>query len=312
MISQLKTAIGLFDGGATVKGDVILNGDNAKWKKLANSMRMLMALRLSKRYPGASDYAVTEFKAVLADGAGSIETNVDNFTIVYPGGSFKHPWYNTYDGRKDYGESKTMTDLMALLNDGRQAAFGSSSVGVPYGWTRAKAEAWTSANVTWAKVLADNKRLENSPCVIIGAATVLLARAEAADRGWTTENVQQKYEAGIKASFGQWGLADPPASYLTSTNVALGTTGTGANLKQIATQRYIATYPDGLQGWSEWRRTGFPVLTPAVDAVSSSKQIPRRYIYGNNEYNLTEEALKTAIASLKGGDTMEAKIWWDK
>jgi hypothetical protein len=312
LISELKTAVGLFDGGAAVKGDIVFNGNATKWKKTANSMRMLMALRLSKRYPGASDYAATEFKAALADAAGSIESNSDNFVVKYPGGNFKQPWYAIYDGRKDFGESATMTDLMADLNDGRQAAFGSSNVGVPYGWTRSKIEAWTSANPSWAKVLADNLRPDNGSIVVIGAAQVLLARAEAADRGWTTENVQSRYEAGIKASFAQWGVGEPAANYFTNADVALGATGTGGNLRQIATQRYIATYPDGIQGWSEWRRTGYPVLTPAPDATNSSKQIPRRYMYGNNEYNLTGEALKTAIASLDGGDTMDSKIWWDK
>ena len=71
-----------------------------------------MALRLSKVYPTASDYAATQFKAALADGAGSIATNADNFTLVYPGGNFKNPYYNMYDGRKDYGESETMTTCL--------------------------------------------------------------------------------------------------------------------------------------------------------------------------------------------------------
>jgi hypothetical protein len=312
IIVDLKAAVDLFDGGAPVKGDIVFNGDAAKWKKTANSLRMLMALRLSKRYAGPSDYAATEFKAALAHAAGSVESNSDNFVINYAGGTFKFPYYAMYDGRKDFGESETMTTLMGDLNDGRQAAFGSSNVGVPYGWTRAKAEAWTGNNANWAKVLADSYRPDNGSLLVVGAAQVLLARAEAADRGWTTENVQAKYEAGIKASFAQWKVATPPANYFTNAKVALGATGTGANLKQIATQRYIATYPDGMQGWSEWRRTGFPELTPAVDAVNSSKKIPRRFVYGNNEYNLTGEALESAIASLEGGDTMDAKIWWDK
>ena len=312
LIADLKSAVDMFDGGAAVKGDIIFNGDAAKWKKTANSLRMLMALRLSKRYPGATDYAATEFKAALAHSAGSIESNSDNFAVAYAGGTFKNPFYALYDGRKDFGESETMTTLMGDLNDGRQAAFGSSNVGVPYGWTRSKIEGWTGNNANWAKVLADAYRLDNSSVVVVGAAQVLLARAEAADRGWTSENVQAKYEAGIKASFAQWKVAAPADNYFTNADVALGATGTGANLKQIATQRYIATYPDGLQGWSEWRRTGYPELTPAEDATNSSGEIPRRYIYGNNEYNLTGEALQSAIASLEGGDTMDAKIWWDK
>ena len=312
LIGELKAAVDKFDGGAAVKGDIIFSGDAAKWKKTANSIRVLMALRLSKRYPGASDYAATELKAALAHAAGTIESNADNFMVKYAGGTFKQPWYATYDGRKDFGESKTMVDLLVSLSDKRQSVLGSSAKGVPYGWTRAKIEAWTSSNPDWSRILIDALRPDNGSIVIVGAAQVLLARAEAADRGWTTENVQQKYEAGIKASFAQWGVAEPEASYFAQANVTLGATGTNGNLKQIATQRYLATYPDGVQGWSEWRRTGYPVLTPAPDATNSSKQIPRRYTYGNAEYNLTGEALKEAISRLDGGDTMDAKIWWDK
>ncbi len=114
MIAELTDAIAKFDAGAAVKGDIVYSGDITKWKKLANSMRMLMSLRLSKVYPSATDYAATQFKAALADGAGSIATNADNFTLVYPGGNFKNPYYNMYDGRKDYGESETMTTPKGL------------------------------------------------------------------------------------------------------------------------------------------------------------------------------------------------------
>src|SRR4030095_3481322 len=279
-ISELTAAIAQFNTTSVITGDIIFSGDIAKWKKTANSLRMLMALRLSKKYPGASDYAATQFKAALADAAGSIAANADNFTIKYPGGSFKNNWYNTYDGRKDFGESATMTTLMGSFSDGRQSAFGgatedysaanwdqTSNIGVPYGWTRAKVDPWTAANPTWARVLRGDLRQQDDPLVIVSASQVLLARAEAADRGWTTENAATMLQNGVNASFSQWGVAAPPASYFTQTGVVFTSpTGTGANLKQIATQRYIATYPNGLQGWSEWRRTGFPVLTPAPDA----------------------------------------------
>jgi hypothetical protein len=278
---------------------------------------MLMALRLSKVYTGASDYAATQFKAALADGSGSIAANADNFALLYPGGNFKNPHYSRYDGRKDYGESQTMTDMLSSLsNDPRQSAFGAtvngapSSKGVPYGRVRSFIDPWCGSNPDYCYVLAPSRRLETSPLPIIHAAAVLLARAEAADRGWTTENTANLYTAGITASFEQWGVGTPAAGYLSNANVALGAAGT--NLKQIATQQWIAFYPDGWQGWSNWRRTNFPALLPAPDATNSPKVIPRRYMYGTGDYSLTKEAVTAAAARITGGDKMDSRVWWDK
>jgi hypothetical protein len=329
-IAELTAAIAQFNTTSAIQGDIVYGGDVAKWKKFANSLRMLMALRLSKKYPGASDYAATQFKAALADAGGSIATNADNFTVVFRNAipDFKNPWYNTYDGRKDFGESATMTALMSSFGDARQSVFGGaaetqdkslsiwddpSSTGVPYGWTRGKVDPWTQANPTWARVLRGDYREEGDDLVVVAASQVLLARAEAADRGWTTENAATLLINGVNASFEQWGVALPAASYFTQAGVAFtAPTGTGGNLRQIATQRYIATYPNGLQGWSEWRRTGFPVLTPAPDAINPSKQIPRRYTYGQGEYGTNATEVKAKAAAMPGGDTQDSKVWWDQ
>lgn len=322
MIAEITDAVAKFDGSA-ILGDVVYNGDVSKWKKFGNSLRMLMSLRLSKVYPGPSDYAATQFKAALADAGGSIATNADNFVVDYPGGAaFRNPWYNTYDGRKDYAESKTMTDTLNAFGDTRATVYGgsseaagstgSSTVGFPYGLKKSSAEAFASANPTWARILRGDLREEGDPQVVVSAASVLLARAEAADRGWTSENVTTLYQAGITASFEQWGLS-VPGGYFTKANVQLPAAGgTGANIKPIAIQQWIAYYPDGLQAWSNWRRTGYPALTPAPDAVNSSKQIPRRYTYPTTAYGLNGANVKEAVSRLAGGDTQDARIWWDK
>lgn len=322
MLSTLAEAVDQFDNASIITGDVIYGGDEAKWKKLANSLRMMMALRLSERFPSPSGYAATEFKAALNHPAGYISSNDDNFTLDYPGGSYRNAWYEVYNGRKDFGESKTMTDLMSALSDGRQEVFGGSSelpgefgesdAGVPYGWTKGKVEAWTASNPTWARVLRGDFREEGDPVVILGAAHVTLARAEAADYGWTSENPATLLQQGVTLSFEQWGLPAPPASYFTQSAVALtAPAGTGANLQKIAIQRFIATYPDGLQGWSIWRKTGYPALTPAPDATNTSKQIPRRYTYGQNEYGTNPEETKLAADAISGGDSQDSRVWWD-
>lgn len=295
----------LTNSGSPILGDVIFNGNITKWKKLANSIRVLMALRLSKRYPSASDYAATQLKAALSEGV--IENNDDNFLIPYPGGSFKCNYWLMYDGRKDYGESATMVSLLSSINDGRLNVFGSSGIGVPYGRTRDYITNWTTSNPNWAYVLHPDYRTESSPVFIVTAAHVWLARAEAAQLNWTTENVSDCYINGIKASFNQWGLGDPSNIYLLG--VALPGTNNG-NLQKIWTQQYIAFYPNGHHGWANWRRTGYPPLTPAPDATNGGV-IPRRFIYGDTEYSLNKSAVEEAASRITGGDTEKSRVWWD-
>ena len=320
LIKELTEAIVQFKSGSPVKGDIAYNGDINKWKKLANSLRMLMSLNLSKQYPGNSEYAATQFKAALADPSGSISDNADNFKLVYPGGSgWRNPFYDMYNGSKYQGESATMTSILidTIGSDLRQSVFGAditgaySTLGVPYGRERSYIDPWCQQHPTWCLILAPSYRTETSPLYLINAASVILARAEAADRGWTTENTSALYRAGITTSFTQWGLAAPGADYFTKPKVALGTTG--KNLKQIALQQYLAFFPDGLHGWNTWRRTGYPVLMPAPDATNYPKVIPRRYGYGSEDYSLNVQGVAEAVARLgTNGDKMDSRVWWDK
>jgi len=325
LIKELTEAVAQFTTGAAIKGDIAYNGDIAKWKKLANSMRMLMSLRLSKQYTGASDYAATQFKAALADPAGHIQTNADNFKLDYPGGNFRNPYYNMYDGRKDYGLSATMTTLLATLTgDSRGTVFGATStgapsnLGVPYGLKRETITAWTNQNPNYAYVFNPAYREQTDPIFIVKASSVLLARAEAADRGWTSEtaNTEVLYGAGIIASFTQWGLNAPDAAYLSAANVALTPPfGSGGNIAKIGLQQWVAYFPDGIQGWSNWRRINIPALLPAPDATNDPKEIPRRYRYGTTDYSLTKVGVDEAVARILPagvGDQMNGRVWWDK
>lgn len=310
LVKELKEANAQFQPtAAKVLGDIIYGGDIAKWQKFANSLRMLITLRTSKIYPGPTEFAATEFKAAFQDAQGYIATNSDNFTIKYPGtvAAFSNPWWALYNGRTDYAESKLMTDLTASLSDPRQAAFGSSTTGFPYGLTRDQAVAF---GTSYATIMAANKRDRSSPLVVIGASDVLLAIAEAAQRGWVSATVATFYQNAIAENWAEWGVTGNLSTYMSNASVAL--TSTAADLQKIQLQQYISFYPDGVQAWSNWRRTGVPALTPTPNAIGSSKQIPRRYTYGPNEYNLNSASVKEAVNRLNGGDTPDARVWWDK
>lgn len=323
LLKELKEAVAQFDLGNYVKGDILYNPNNVaynttanpvtvqttKWKKLANSLRMLIALRMSKVYPNAGQLAATEFSAALADAAGRIEANTDNAVLGYAGSAagFSHPLYVSYvtNKRRDDAESKTMTDTLSAYGDPRIASYGTNAKGFPYGLDRPHA-----VTVSGYALIGKGSAIPSTePLTIVNAATVWFARAEAAQRGWTTEVAATAYTNGVTASFTQYNYTTTQvATYLAQPGVAFGTD----NLRKIATQRWIAMYPDGFQAWAEWRRTGFPVLTPSIYATNTGGQIPRRYVYGTDEYSYNNANVTAAAAAITGGDKQDSKVWWDK
>lgn len=83
---ELKDAgAALAAGGDKITGDVIYNGDVAKWKKLANSLRLRFAMRISKVAP---EKARQEFEDALAADGGVFAGNEDDALIKYMDISF--------------------------------------------------------------------------------------------------------------------------------------------------------------------------------------------------------------------------------
>lgn len=334
MLSDLTAAVNGFDDGAPVKGDFIYDGNVDQWKKLGNSLRMLISLRMSKRYPNPGQLAATEFAAAANDPAGAIESNADNFAVYYTGASTDetNPFYSALNGRKDYAFSLTMGDILNNMNDPRRNAFGSAGAEFPYGLPREQAVAFdASVGGNYSKPFATSKVTATSPVFIIPAAYVLLAKAEAAQRGWISGSAESFYNDGVRASFEQWGVTGADAYLADAANFNSGGGGgsqigvdpafpsvpgsdanTSTPLQRIQLQRYIASFGDGLQAWSEWRRTGVPNLKPTTYATNNPKEIPRRLTYGTSEYALNPDKVEEAAGRLQGGDVMNARMWWDQ
>jgi hypothetical protein len=339
MFKELREAADQFDNNTQVpamKGDIIYSGDRDKWKKFANSLRLLMAVRLSKKYPNPTDFPALEAADAVAHPAGLIEDNADNFTLSYPGGVYSNP----LSVQNQSGVSKTFTDLMTGMSDARMNAFGAqaflgaasnspSSLGIPFGVNNVDGNAFVAANTTWARILLGTHRQTNSPFVMISAANVLLARAEAAEREWVFGYTpEDDYVSGILRSFEQWGVpftSPNNAAYETGTGVAQigvnvynsidpsSSATTTSKLERIHLQQYIAWYPLGFRGWCEWRRTGIPKLQPTRFNLNSNNGIPRRYAYSQAQYNTNRTNVLDAVSKLPGGeDTQENRVWWDQ
>ncbi len=273
-------------------------------------MRLLISLRLSKVN---ATLAQSEFNSALSHSAGVIQNNSDNASLVFPGIAYNHPLYQYYNitQRDDYAVCKTLSDFLNANGDLRVNSFGTSNVGFPYGLTRDNAVAFANANTNYARILHASQRTASSPVNVLSASQIYLARAEAAQKGWTTENVATMYSTGIQRSWEEWGVytAGAFSSYMSQPAVDLA--GSGIVLSKIQMQQWIAFYPNWTQGWSNWRRTGVPSLTAAP---GTGLPIPRRIPYGPNDYNFNLTNVQAAASQYTVGgqaDSQNGKVWWD-
>ena len=90
----------------------------------------------------------------------------------------------------------------------------------------------------------------------------------------------------------------------------------GNELERIITQKWIALFPNGMEAWAEFRRTGYPRLFPIVEpsqdpTIDKNVQI-RRMVFPKLEYANNAGAVNAAVRLLGGSDNGGTKLWWDK
>ncbi|WP_158859859.1 SusD/RagB family nutrient-binding outer membrane lipoprotein [Lunatibacter salilacus] len=305
LINELKEAVAQMDGGPVVQGDFLMEGDMERWAQFANSLRLTLALRMSEVEP---QVAQTEFAAAYQ--AGILEA--DLLYPYLPETNNQNPWYARFITRVDYVASNTMVDFMEPLNDPRLGVYSDPAaetgtiVGMPYGISNAVAGEITNDEVSY---LGTATREQSSELPIMTVAQLMFSLAEGAQRDWISGDAADFYNQGIEASFRQWGVFDQASydAYIAQPEVAYNP---AAAMETIHQQKWAALFLQGTESWSEWRRTGFPVLAPAVDAVNESRQIPRRHGYPVTERDLNSTNYNAAVAR-QGADNLDTKVWWD-
>jgi hypothetical protein len=149
------------------------------------------------------------------------------------------------------------------------------------------------------------------PGVILSNAQVQFLLAEAANEGYITGGVvdaQDYYFKGITANFEFNGIGGLANAYIGQSNI--GFAGQVVGRQKIAEQSWIALFGQGFEAWTEYRRTGFPVLSAVANAAPGITVVPTRLYFNSLEVSLNKANYDAAVSTLVGGDNLTSRLWW--
>ncbi len=282
---KLAKPSGLTEPGSD---DFIYKGNLSKWTKFGHALKARLYLHKSKR--DASNYG-----KALAEVNMSFSAAVDEARYYYPGGTGSAPMQQFAGARGDASGGLGYANIAASFKDTLRLR--------------------TFCNILDAAVLqpsgavaadfqdnfpdADNHPYftANQALALISYAELMFIKAECLIKtGGSDTDVRAALKAGIDASFVYTGHTSSDANDYTAQPNVLGGSAT-ITVQDVVTQKYLALFCEP-EVFTDWRRTGFPALT----SNSSSKPIPRRFYYPQNESDLNPN---TPAA------TLSDRVWWD-
>lgn len=329
-VAELRQAIGqLSVGNGENPGsfDGIYEGDIENWKRLGNSMLLRVGMRMSEANPTMAQQIVSE-----AISGGIISSFDEQAYITFDGSMPDGPVasgigevFNDFGvGGGGFSLSDELLDRLQGNNDPREAVIAvtynadgsvNTDVGVGQHVGRVNGRDYPEFYAQ-AQPNHDVMVAYDSPILYFTHAEAEFTRAEAIVRGWATGDAQEAYENGVRAACKQLGLY-PRSTEIMDAQIDELLTQSGvawndANaMDLINTQKWIALLFDGFEAYANYRRTGFPAITPGETAGESNGQVPGRLRYPTSEQLTNEANYNTAVGRLNGGDVITSSVWWD-
>ncbi len=281
--------------------DLLYGGDMASWKKFGASLQLKLGMRLA-------DVNSTLASSLVSDAVsnGVFESNADNASFAYTTSEpYVNPTYNYFVTDKrasDYIAADFFVDLLIDYNDPRISYFFDDNIEAGYvgGAYGGVGNAYSAYSHVSSTIVAPDY-----PSILMDYTAVSFYLAEAVERGFISGDAEEFYIDGITSSFDYWGLSTADlTTYLTEADVVYDS----ANYKEkIGIQKYIGSFNQGHEAWTEARRLDFPVL---VAAASNNRPNPKRLLYPTSE-PLINATNYNAAASAIGGDELATKLFWD-
>ncbi|MFA8433035.1 MAG: SusD/RagB family nutrient-binding outer membrane lipoprotein [Marinifilaceae bacterium] len=315
--------------------DLIYDGDAFQWRKFGNSLRLRLAMRISNANPAK---AQAEVQAAVNGPGGLLSSNDDVVKVPM----WSKGWYDYLQQMawnwNNIRMSKTFSNYMynqsSVDEDPRAPIWFAYQVeGEPVSKEDAGFDRYEGienghnlvppkADENYATINLEGGYIDfvgdgaedDMYCPVMFYSEVKFLLAEAALRGWVSGDANTLYKEGVQASMDYVGVSgDDATAYIDGLSNLSGSSE--AQLKKVITQKWIANFPNGVEGWADFRRTDYPDLSLPFDGVSGSASVAsgtwvKRVRYPDNEHLQNEANMPSALNTLDN-DRMDRKVWWD-
>lgn len=308
LLSDLERANSLYDHtiGMAYGTDLLFNNNSKLWQKFTNSLKLRLLLRISDVRPNAYQ----EMVAMIADPVKypiieqQSEAAVFNVTGVTPNLS---PWSRALDFSSAHSSGEFFIETLNALNDPRRPVYVTEAhsngaaigyKGITSGYDDQNAFQYSPSYMNNLQVVA--------PMIIpiLPYAEVEFIKAELAQKGYLSTDAEQHYKNGIRSAIQLWTKNAVSDDYFNAPLAAYD-----GSLERIMLHKYLALYFTDYQQWSEYRRTGYPVL-PVTTSMLNDGKMPSRLLYPSDQDIYNPENYKKGSESM-GGDNINVKVWWD-
>ncbi|GEO19988.1 hypothetical protein CQA01_05220 [Cyclobacterium qasimii] len=338
ILNDLEAAVQGLDASKDAIGqEVMYSGNVEQWRRLANSLLLRAGMRLSKVDPtAAASYAS---KAV----SGGLMMSNDDNAVVRHNADYRNNVGTSINGGQGpfYYLDQDFVDFLQANNDPRLTSIGvryigalsgndqveananrdfDAQVGMPQGYDNTTiipivAEAGLTSLFDYTQLDRSRMGSPEAPNFLVTYSQTLLLWAEAAFRGWAPGDAEQLYQDGIRAHMEQmalWGSNTAISANDIDAYIAAHPLEAGKELELINTQYWVSSFLNGHEAWSNFRRSGYPLVNPNPFTGSDlkSEDFIRRLTYPDAELTVNKANIDIATSRM-GPDILDTRVWWD-
>jgi hypothetical protein len=343
LLKEVSEAVVALDESKAIENDEpFYAGNIPKWKKLGNSLLLRLGMRFTKIDLNKSQHYVT--MATNPVNGGVMNSNEDNAYLKF-NATYLNPNTTIFNGgeRANFYLGKPFVDYLKGTNDPRLKVIAvkyetpanplqtvgaadtdpENQNGMPYGYNEGTISTAPdfpgTIGAAWKYSQINRSTLGkiDAPHFFITYSQTQLLLAEAAVRGWFQDDPETLYNNGVKGHMDQMEIYDAAATipsedqeeYLTNNSF----NPTNA-LEQINTQYWVSSFLNGPEVWANFRRSGYPVLTPnpypSADPEVKGGFI-HRLIYPARERSVNLVNYLEAVSKM-GEDNLATRVFWDQ